>query len=76
MDREFQLNELLKELPGFAETASEEARNLLKAALGRFIADMDLAYQEEVDTLKQMLLRTEQRVKQLEEALDDIQNGS
>lgn len=76
MDREFQLNELLKELPGFAETANEEARNLLKAALSRFIGDMDLAYQEEVDTLKQMLLRTEQRVKQLEETLDEIQNGS
>jgi|GEM_PF-1769012 BMFP domain-containing protein YqiC len=77
MIKEFQPDETLKDfladLPDIAESASEEVRNLLKAALARLIQDMDLAYQEELDTLKQMLLRAEQRVQQLEEALDKIE---
>lgn len=74
MNNEFQFSELLKDLPEFAESASEEMRNLLKAAISRMLQDMDVVYQEEIDTLKQMLLRAEQRVQQLEEALDKIQS--
>lgn len=75
MNKEFQISELLKDLPELAESANEEMRNLLKAAIIRLLKDVDLVYQDEIDTLKQMLLRTEQRVQQLEEALDKIQPG-
>ena len=74
MNKEFQLSELLKDLPELAESASEEMRNLLKTALSRILEDMDLVYQEEIDTLKQMLVRAEQRVQQLEKALDEIRS--
>ncbi|MBT5330884.1 MAG: accessory factor UbiK family protein [Porticoccaceae bacterium] len=73
MNKEFQINELLQDLPELAESASEEVRNLIKSALSRLLQDMDLAYQEEIDTLKQMLERTEQRVQQLEQALSEAE---
>lgn len=73
MNKEFQINQLLQDLPELAESASEEVRNLIKSALSRLLQDMDLAYQEEIDTLKQMLERTEQRVQQLEQALSEAE---
>jgi BMFP domain-containing protein YqiC len=74
MNREFQFNELFKDLPELAESASEEMRSLLKTAMSRMLQDMDLVYQEEIDSLQQMLERAEQRVQQLEETLDKIQS--
>ena len=73
MNKEFQFSEILKDLPELAESASEEMRSLLKTAMLRMLQDMDLVYQEEIDTLKQMLIRTEQRVQQLEAALDKVE---
>ena len=52
-----------------AENASEEMHALVKAALGRALQDMDLAYQEELEILKEMLKRTEARVSDLEKRL-------
>lgn len=73
MNKEFQFSEILKDLPELAESASEEMRSLLKTAMSRMLQDMDLVYQEEIDTLKQMLIRAEQRVQQLEDTLDKIE---
>lgn len=73
MNKEFQFSEILKDIPELAESASEEMRSLLKTAMSRMLQDMDLVYQEEIDTLKQMLIRTEQRVQQLEATLDKIE---
>lgn len=75
MTKEFKLDDLLKDLPNLAESANEEVRNIIKAALGRLIQDMDLVYQEEIDTLKQMLARTEARVTELESSLEKLEKN-
>jgi|MEHZ01.4.fsa_nt_MEHZ011220882.1_27 BMFP domain-containing protein YqiC len=75
MTNEFKLDDLLKDLPHLAESANEEVRNIVKAALGRLIQDMDLVYQEEIDTLKQMLARTEARVTELENSLEKLEKN-
>ncbi len=75
MTKEFKLDDLLKDLPHLAESANEEIRNIIKAALGRVIQDMDLVYQEEIDTLKQMLSRTETRVTELENSLEELESS-
>lgn len=76
MPKEFRLDELINDLPELAESAKEEIRNALKAALGGLVRDMDLVYQEEIDTLKQMLTRTEARVSELEDALNRFEQGT
>lgn len=75
MTKEFKLDDLLKDIPNLAESANEEVRNIIKAALGRLIQDMDLVYQEEIDTLKQMLARTEARVTELENSLENLEQN-
>jgi len=71
MLKDINIDEILRELPHMAESASEEVRTLVKAALGRALQDMDLAYQEEIDILKEMLNRTEARVSDLEQRLGE-----
>ena len=75
MTNEFKLDDLIKDLPHLAESANEEVRNIVKAALGRLIQDMDLVYQEEIDTLKQMLARIEARVTHLENSLEKLERS-
>jgi BMFP domain-containing protein YqiC len=75
MTNEFKLDDLIKDLPYLAESANEEVRNIVKAALGRLIQDMDLVYQEEIDTLKQMLARIEARVTHLENSLEKLERS-
>lgn len=67
------LNNLLTDLPEFAESAGDDLRVFLKGGLAGLMQDMDLVHQEDFDNLKQMLLRAEQRVEQLEEALDKME---
>lgn len=74
MLNDLKIEELLKDLPQLAETANDEIRSLLKTALSKLTQDMDLVYREEIDILKEMLARTEQRVQQLETNLASLEN--
>lgn len=74
MLNDLKIEELLKDLPQLAETANDEMRSLLKTALSKLTQDMDLVYREEIDILKEMLARTEQRVQQLETNLASLEN--
>lgn len=74
MLNDLKIEELLKDLPQLAETANDEMRSLLKTALSKLMQDMDLVYREEIDILKEMLTRTEQRVEQLEANLASLEN--
>ena len=74
MLNDLKIEELLKDLPQLAETANDEIRSLLKTALSKLTQDMDLVYREEIDILKEMLTRTEQRVEQLEANLASLEN--
>lgn len=74
MLNDLKIEEILKDLPHFAETANEEMRSLLKTALSKVTQDMDLVYREEIDILKEMLARTEKRVQELEDNLASLKN--
>ena len=45
-----------------------------RQALSKLTQDMDLVYREEIDILKEMLTRTEQRIQQLEANLASLEN--
>ena len=74
MLNDLKIEEILKDLPQLAETASDEMRSLLKTALSKLTQDMDLVYREEIDILKEMLARTEKRVQELEDNLASLKN--
>ena len=74
MLNDLKIEELLEDLPQQAETANDEIRSLPKTALSKLTQDMDLVYREEIDILKEMLTRTEQRVEQLEANLASLEN--
>ena len=59
-------------LPNNAEDLSSFGEDKIKLALQSVIQDLDVVTREEFDSQKQVLLRTRERLEQLEQRLDQL----
>ena len=69
------LDSILDDLPQLLAAASEEMKAMAAAALAPISAELDLASQKEMDSLRHLLVRMEQRVSELEATLDRLETA-
>ena len=58
---------------GAAKSAGEEARTAMQARMRSFVADMDLAERDEVETLKAIAVQALEKVEALEKRVAELE---
>lgn len=67
------LSQLMNNAMGVAQGASEEARNAMKGAMDRWLADRDLVTREEFDAVRAMAQKAREENEALAARLDALE---